>query len=173
MVSLIRRRALLLVAVALVAGGVVGGTALAAGSGAKRATSPARQHRIGGATTPGFIAPFTAFPGQSRTLASVGSLTLTAVCNNDGTGEYDLTTTMAHTEIDMGPQDDNFGPGTDTVWGPRSGYEGNDTGNALAPDGSAIFTTSVIYAGTSNSAFPGKCVFGGEITATGAKLSHP
>jgi hypothetical protein len=170
---LIRRRALLLVAVALVAGGVVGGTALAAGSGAKRASSPARQHRVAGVTTPGFVAPTTLLPGQSKTIASVGSLALNIVCQANGEGRYDLRTTMAHTEIDMGPQDDDFGPGTDTVWGPKFGYEGNTDGNAIAPDGSAIFTTSIIYAGTSNSAIPGKCIFGGEITTTGSKLTTP
>jgi hypothetical protein len=147
--------------------GVVGGGAYAATAGGAKSHARARGSAFcgGGTCVTGFVPSFTLSPGQSRDVAHQGALTFTAVCNSNGTAEYDATTTMAGSELDFGPQIRNWGPGTTKAWGTKSDFEGNfNTGAMIAPDGSAILTGSIILSGTNNASFSGKCVFGGMIT---------
>ncbi len=150
------RKRLLLVAVA------VGSVAIGGGAyGASLGMSSVPQK---------IVRLFTLSPGQSAVVAHEGALTFTAACNNDGSAEYDATTTMAHSELDFGPQIRDWGPGTDTAWGTEDQFEGNKgNGAMIAPDGSAILSSAIILSGTDNASFFGKCVFGGMISTEKGK----
>jgi hypothetical protein len=102
-------------------------------------------------------------PGTSSVIGTVGPLTITAVCNSGSpaTAEYDLTTTAAHTSMDAGPQNNDFGPGEITFWGPRSAYEANFDGGAAFSGPWEVQSLNTSLAGGANVQNSGFCVFGG------------
>ena len=109
------------------------------------------------------VKPFRLNGGQSKVIAKAGALKLVARCRAGSPveAEFVVVTKRAHTSLDAGPQNNDFGPGKEVLWGPISTYEANGTGAVLAPDGSAIYNSTYMLAGGDNVQNAGHCVFGG------------
>jgi hypothetical protein len=109
------------------------------------------------------VKPFRLNGGQSKLIAKAGALKLVAKCLSGSpvSAEFEVVTSRAHTSLDAGPQNNDFGPGKEHLWGPISTFEANGTGAVLAPGGSAIYNSTYLLAGGDNVQNHGHCVFGG------------
>jgi hypothetical protein len=141
---------------------------------AKLGGKPASEYQAAGVVIP--IHGLTLTDGQEKVLATSGPLSVVASCTLDAGSNTDKAATFVRTTADhsamdandqwndFGPLDQNvaFGSSVSTSHGSES-LEANDQGVAVAPDGSMIATPGLLAA-VNQAAFPGKCLFAGELT---------